>query len=332
MTRNPIVANGWYQGAWSDEVGRELLQRWIVNRPVCFYRCLDGTVTAIEDRCPHRRFPLSQGTLDGDVVQCGYHGYRIDAGGVCVGVAEQPDTPKATVHRFPVVERYGIVWIWPGDAEAADPDLIPDLSWLVDDGWSHVQGMVPLAARQVLLAENLLDLTHETFLHAGSIGNAAVAATPIDVTSEGNRVSFLRHMVGVDAPPFYADSLGVSVIDRWQDGDFHAPGVFVLNIRIAPTGVPEPEGFHLKVFYGLTPETDTTTHDFFALGRDFRVEDEELSSSYLTQQLAVMQEDVDALEIQERMVASETVPMRESSIRSDVAGIRGRRLLERLAR
>jgi phenylpropionate dioxygenase-like ring-hydroxylating dioxygenase large terminal subunit len=328
----PLVTNGWYIGAWSDEVGRTLLQRWIVGRPVCFYRLRDGTVTAIEDRCPHRRFPLSLGRLDGDVIECNYHGYRIDDGGVCVGVAEQPDKPKASVHRFPLVERDGVVWIWPGDPALADESLLPDTSWLTDPGWTHVHGLVPLKARQVLLVENLLDLTHETFLHPSSIGNAAVAATPIDVSSEGDRVSFTRHMVGIEAPPFYEKSMGLtSPIDRWQDGDFYAPGIFQLNMRLAPTGTEEPEGFHMKVLYGMTPATETETHDFFALGRDYSIDDEELSRFQLDQQLAVMKEDVDALEIQEVMVATETGRPPESSIRSDVAGLRGRRLLDKMA-
>src|SRR4029450_2748036 len=94
MTTSPLVENGWYLGAFSDEVGRTLLQRWILNRPVCFYRLSDGSANAIEDRCPHRRYPLSLGRLDGDVIECNYHGYRIDGSGVCVGVAEQPDVPK----------------------------------------------------------------------------------------------------------------------------------------------------------------------------------------------------------------------------------------------
>lgn len=329
-----LVKNGWYQGAWSDEIGRTLMQRWIVGRPVCFYRLRDGSVTALEDRCPHRKFPLSLGRLDpdADVVTCDYHGYRIGGDGQCVGVAEQSDTPRASVHRFPIVERDGIVWIWPGDPDLADPADIPDTSWLSDPNWTYVHGMVPLKARHLLLVENLLDLTHETFLHPSSIGNAAVASTPIDVTAEGNHVSFTRHMTGIAAPPFYEKSMGLtSPIDRWQDGEFYAPGVFKLDIRLAPTGTEEPEGFHMKVLYGMTPATEYETHDFFALARDYRVDDEELSRFQLRQQLAVMKEDVDALEVQEHMVATESGGPPESSIRSDVAGLRGRRLLERMA-
>ena len=90
MAANPIVMNGWYIGAWADEVGRTLMQRWICGRPVCFYRLSDGRVNAIEDRCPHRRYPLSLGRLDGDVIECNYHGYRIGDSGTCVGVALDP--------------------------------------------------------------------------------------------------------------------------------------------------------------------------------------------------------------------------------------------------
>lgn len=102
MTLTQHVRNGWYLGAWSDEIGRTLKQRWITDIPVCFYRLPDQTVTAVEDRCPHRKYPLSLGHLDDEgTLQCDYHGYRFDGQGVCVGVAEQADRPKAALRRFP---------------------------------------------------------------------------------------------------------------------------------------------------------------------------------------------------------------------------------------
>jgi hypothetical protein len=61
----------------------------------------------------------------------------------------------------------------------------------------------------------------------------------------------------------------------------------------------------MKVIYGMTPATATETHDFFALGRDYEIDDAALSDFQLEQQLAVMREDVDALEVQELMVANE---------------------------
>jgi phenylpropionate dioxygenase-like ring-hydroxylating dioxygenase large terminal subunit len=325
------VQNGWYLAAWADEVGRLPLQRWIAGHPVCLYRLVDGTSVALEDRCPHRRFPLSRGHLDGDVLECSYHGYRLGPDGVCVGVAEQTDRPRTRARRYPLVERHGGVWLWPGDAARADPDLLPDMAWMSDPRWAVMRGVVPVKARHLLLVEHLLDLSHETFLHSRSIGGAAVADTPIEVSTCGDTVSFRRRMVGIEAPPFYRRSMGLTgPVDRWQDGDFHPPGIFVLHIRLAPTGAPEPEGYRMKVFYGLTPSVEGVSLDFYALARDYLVDDDELTAFQHEQQRGVMQEDVEALEAQELMYATDDRVVTESCIRSDLAALRARRVLERM--
>jgi len=327
----PFAMNAWYQAAWAAEVGRSLLQRWICGQPMCLYRTAGGEPVALADRCPHRKYPLSLGRLDGDVVECGYHGYRIDATGTCVGVAEQDEKPRASVRRHPVAERDAVLWVWPGDPAAADPALIPGLEWLTDPGWTHVHGLVPLKARQELLLENLLDLSHETFLHPTTIGNAAVAATPIEVAGDASSVRFRRHMLGIEPPPFYQQSMGLTApADRWQDGEFIAPGVFLLHIRMAPSGTQEPEGFHMKVFHGMTPSVDGECHDFYALGRDYLLDDAALSKFQHQQQLSVMAEDVRALEIQENMYATGGDRIPESSIKGDVAALRGRRIVRRM--
>jgi phenylpropionate dioxygenase-like ring-hydroxylating dioxygenase large terminal subunit len=329
-----LVTNGWYLAAWSDEVGHQLTQRRIADQPVVLFRAQDGVVRALNDACPHRRYPLSLGCLgEDDVIQCGYHGFRFDGDGRCVGVAEQTDVPRAQAYRYPVIEQHGAVWLWPGDYDLADASRLPDLSWLADPAWKVVKGVVPLKARHLLLVENLLDLAHETFLHPKSIGNAAVAGTPMTVGMDGDHtVVFSRRMIGIDAPPFYEKSCGLtSPVDRWQDGEFHAPGIFQLHIRLAPTGTEEPEGFHMKVLYGITPATTGSCHDFYAVGRDYLLDDDDLSKFQQEQQLSVMAEDVDALEIQEIMMADGLHTPHETSIRSDLAAIRARRLLDRLA-
>src|SRR2546422_8304316 len=49
----------------------------IYGRKVLLVR-LDGDVYAYEDRCAHLGVPLSQGTLDGDVLTCSAHHYQYD--------------------------------------------------------------------------------------------------------------------------------------------------------------------------------------------------------------------------------------------------------------
>jgi vanillate O-demethylase monooxygenase subunit len=86
----------------------------------------------------------------------------------------------------------------------------------------------------------------------------------------------------------------------------------------------------MKVLYGMTPGRGNETHDFYALGRDYLIDDEELTKFQHEQQLAVMQEDVDALEAQEVMYATDPGGTAESSIKSDLAALRGRRAVAKM--
>ena len=66
----------------------------------------------MKDRCCHRHLPLSLGKVIGDRLQCGYHGLEYDAGGACVRVPGQTAVPPgARIRAYPVVERWGWVWI-----------------------------------------------------------------------------------------------------------------------------------------------------------------------------------------------------------------------------
>ena len=85
-----------------------------------------------------------------------------------------------------------------------------------------------LDARYGLLIDNLLDLSHETFLHSGLIGTPEVAESPITTTvdDEAAVVHVSRRMEAVECPKFYSGSTGLrSPIDRWQDIEYHAPGL-----------------------------------------------------------------------------------------------------------
>ena len=75
----------WYAAGFSEEVGRDFLARTYLNEDVVIFRKEDGTPVALENRCAHRRLPLSMGKLIGDTLECGYHGLLYD----CEGVVHQ---------------------------------------------------------------------------------------------------------------------------------------------------------------------------------------------------------------------------------------------------
>ena len=141
------------------------------NEPVVFFRREDGIPVALEDRCCHRRAPLSLGKLHGDIVECPYHGLRFDQTGACVRIPSQDRIPAAArVTAYPVVERNRWIWIWMGDPALADPDLIEDFHWIEDPDWGFGGDRLHLEGNYLLLVDNLLDTTHLTFIHPTTLG------------------------------------------------------------------------------------------------------------------------------------------------------------------
>jgi len=48
------VNDAWYVAGWSSEFTRALNALVILEQPLLAYRCEDGSVAIVEDRCPHR--------------------------------------------------------------------------------------------------------------------------------------------------------------------------------------------------------------------------------------------------------------------------------------
>jgi len=336
-----FVRDQWYVAAYGREVGRELLGRTILGEPIVFYRTGAGEVVGLADRCVHRRFPLSESRLDGDNIVCGYHGFTYDQGGSCVFVPGQQRIPRtARVASYPVVEQDSFVWVWIGDRARADPTTIPRAPWLADPNYTTVSGMEPLKARYMLLVDNLMDLSHETYLHGGYIGTPEVAETPIqtEVDEDSGIVYVSRHMDDAACPPFYAKSTGIEGrITRWQDIEYHPPCLYVLHSRIAPQGVyppaegPDDQAFHVEVVYGITPSTENTTYDFWAVARDFALDDTAVSDFLRSNNHTVVMQDVDALNLLEQVIATEADGYQELSINIDTGGLAARRILKRMA-
>ena len=280
-----VPMNAWYAAAWDTEVKRALLPRTICNKKLVFYRTEDGQAVALEDACWHRLVPLSIGRLRGDDVQCAYHGIRYNRSGRCTFMPSQETiNPSANVRSFPVVERHRFVWIWPGDPALADPTAVPDLHWNDDPAWAGDGGLIHADCDYRLVIDNLMDLTHEAFIHGGSIGNDAVAEAPFDVTHGDRTATVTRWMKDIEPPPFWRAMLGKpGQVDRWQIIRFEAPCTVAIDVGVAPTGTGAPEGDRSQGVNGLvlntiTPATDTTCHYFWNFVRSFRIGEQRLTN------------------------------------------------------
>lgn len=200
--------------------------------------------------------------------------------------------------------------------------------------------MEPLKARYSLLVDNLLDLSHETYLHGGYIGTPEVAATPTttEVDEDAGIVYVSRHMDDAECPPFYAKSTGLEGrIARWQDIEYTPPCLYKLHSRIATVGsVPNPDGsdpdaFHVEVVYAITPETEHSTHDFWSVARDFALGDGAVSKFLAENNCTVVLQDVEALDVLEQVILHEPEGYQELSVNIDTGGLAARRMLQRMA-
>jgi len=326
--------NAWYAAAWDVELKRALLPRTICGRPLVLYRKADGTAVALEDACWHRLLPLSKGWLNGDDVTCGYHGLIFNADGRCVFMPSQETiNPSACVRSYPIVEKHRFVWVWLGNPALADPAKVPDLHWNDDPGWAGDGELIYLKCNYRLVVDNLMDLTHETFVHAGSIGNQAVAEAPFDVTHTDDSAIVNRWMLNIDPPSFWAAQLGKpGKVDRWQIIHFEPPCTIAIDVGVAPAGTGAPEGDRSQGVNGyvlntITPETESSCHYFWAFCRNYRLRNQRATTELREGVARIFGQDEDVLEAQQR--AMEANPGREFyNLNIDAGAMWARRLID----
>ena len=332
-----LVRNAWYVAAWQHELAAgKTLARTLLGTPVVLYRTSDGTPVALEDRCCHRRLPLSMGRVLGDRIECGYHGLQFDAAGACVAVPGQSRIPPgARVARYELVERDRLVWIWMGEADRMDPAGIPDFHWLDHPDWRAKPSYLHIGCNYQLLIDNLLDLSHLPFVHPTTLGEMGVAETPAMTERTAQGVRTTRWIVDRPPPPMLARLGGFTGnIDRWQIVDFIAPGAVILDVGGAPTGTGAPEGDRSRGMSNcnlnaITPETETSLHQFWAQAHSARLTAPGITEGMHDQVRTAFLEDIAFLEAQQERNEAGADAAR-IDINADAAHLEAHRLMDRL--
>lgn len=275
-----FLIDAWHLAGWSDEViGEGMMTRRICGKAILFIRRQDGELAAMVDRCPHRFAPLSLGTRDGDTLRCGYHGLSFSMSGQCVANPFSDRIPSgAQVRAFPVNERDGLIWVWPGDPEKADPAAIVDMSWLSATPENQLLcGYTLLGANYEYGTDNLMDLSHIEFVHKTTFaGDGVIFAGTHEVVQEGETLFSNWWMPNVAAPShtrgIYPSEMRT---DHWLDMCWNAPATMQLTVGSTPTGHPREEGVTAKQLHILTPADEAQTHYFWATTAPFPLDDPE---------------------------------------------------------
>ncbi|MDR7081904.1 vanillate O-demethylase monooxygenase subunit [Arthrobacter ginsengisoli] len=344
-TTNKVLGhplNAWYVAAWDLEVTRKPMARRIADRPLALYRTEDGKAVALADACWHRLAPLSMGkTVGKDGIQCPYHGIVYNSAGRCASMpAQESINPSATVPSFPVVERYRFVWVWLGDPTKADPDLVPDMHQMDSPDWAGDGETIFAPCNYQLVLDNLMDLTHEEFVHASSIGQEELSESDFVVTHDDRTVTVSRWMLNIDAPPFWLKNLRDKFpgfegkVDRWQIIRFEAPSTIRIDVGVAKAGTGAPEGDRSQGVNGyvmntISPETAKTCHYFWAFMRNYCLDSQLITTQLRNGVHGVFGEDEAMLTAQQEAIDAN--PDYEFySLNIDAGGMWVRRLIERM--
>ncbi|MBD2838466.1 aromatic ring-hydroxylating dioxygenase subunit alpha [Pseudomonas sp. JM0905a] len=332
--------NAWYVACTPDEIEGKPLGRQICGEKMVFYRANEGRVAALEDFCPHRGAPLSLGFVENGRLICGYHGLAMGCEGRTESMPGQRVRGFPAIRSFPVVERYGFIWVWPGDAEQADPALIHHLEWAENPAWAYGGGLYHIGCDYRLMIDNLMDLTHETYVHASSIGQKEIDEAAPSTRVDGEEVITERHMEGVMAPPFWRMALrgnGLAddvAVDRWQICRFTPPSHVLIEVGVAHAGhggyhAPAQHKASSIVVDFITPESDTSIWYFWGMARNFKPDDQALTDTIREGQGKIFAEDLEMLEQQQQNLLRH--PQRNLlKLNIDAGGVQARRILERL--
>lgn len=331
-----FLKNAWYVAAWGDEVGADAPHGIkVLGEHVCLYRDTKGAVIAVEDACPHRRLPMSKGRVQGDTIECGYHGLTFNGSGQCVWAPGGGRIPSgAKLRTYPVEERYGLIWIWMGNPVLADPAEIMEIEHWGDPAWGLNRGAaMELACNYLLMTDNLLDPSHVAWVHGSSFGQAAAKDTPLRVTKTERGIIVHRWMMDVEPAPFYAKIVPFSGnCDRLQHYEVRYPSHALIRAVFTPAGTGGPEGplspetFIMDSYNFMTPEDERTTRYYWFQLRNIRPDDEALSEMMSEDVRHAFEEDRAVLAEVQKGLDRATTPHIDLSI--DAGPLRFRRQLE----
>ncbi len=260
------LKNCWYAAMWSEGLkAGELVARTLLDEPLVFFRDASSAPVAMDDMCPHRLAPLRLGKLlpDGRI-QCGYHGLEFGSDGQCLknphGSGRIPKNCRVKTYRL--VEKHTLVWIWMGDA-TPDEALIPDFRYLDPDSGYDVgqRDTITMETNYRYIVDNLMDLSHASFLHDGVLGNEETIPAEIQVRQEGPYVFVQRDMLNV-SPPLLRDLLfnrNGAPVNMWATVRWSAPGAVLNDVGTYALGTDRKDFSGQLGCHILTPETADTT-------------------------------------------------------------------------
>lgn len=314
-----FLYNCWYAAAWTSEIESGTpFARTFLEKPVVVFKTGSGDYVALDDRCCHRSAPLSMGRIEGDCLRCMYHGMKYNADGICVEIPGQTQiSANHRVHSYPIVDRGGMLWIWMGEPDKADPEDIPHFEPLEDPSWCGLPNRCYLHydANWMLIVDNLADFSHLAFVHTNTLGGSEDYATESaqQVDKLDNGFEFERWHRESKQPPYlqkitpWAED---TIVDRRNFVRMYMPGIFLMDTQFGAVGWDSAEEtgelLEFRNCQYMTPETRNTTHFFWEYLRNFRMGEDDVGETLREAMFQGFFEDKVIIEAQQRLLEQAT--------------------------
>ncbi len=169
----PFLRNIWYVAATHDEIKRNTtIARKVLGETVLLGRDHQDRVFAMQNVCPHRGVPLTDGTFDGHEIECCYHGWRFNTEGTCTKIpsltaCQRIDVARIKVFSYPIYERNGLIWIFMTDPVypiSHTSIALPTEDFLEDSSYQlKVERLFPCDIDHATIG--LMDPAHGPFVH-----------------------------------------------------------------------------------------------------------------------------------------------------------------------
>jgi phenylpropionate dioxygenase-like ring-hydroxylating dioxygenase large terminal subunit len=320
---NPALRSYWHPVLRATDLGPEPVARTLLTERIVLYRGASGAIAAAPDRCPHREAPLSAGRVSDGCLQCPYHGWTFDGEGRCVAVPSNephvPVPPKAHLKTMHCVERYGLVWVCPGEPAAG----IPELPQEADPAFRRINVEVQTWHTSALrMVDNFLDISHFPWVHVATFGDATERVVPtFELTQLGDFHGYAYEVEVTNASDDANRVTGMAAktLTREMTSGFSLPFTCRSTIRYE-TGLE-----HIILLLS-TPVDDVTSYFSFVIWRndDFSVPAEEV----IRFDRAVGEEDRKMLERLDGPFPLERGAL--CDVRADRTGVEWRRRLKEL--
>jgi len=290
-----MYINFWYPAISSTELGDQPAKIRMLGQDFVVFRDANGQPHCLSDTCVHRGGSLSGGKMNGDCIQCPYHGWEYNGAGECVRIPSlgpNPRIPSRTrIDAYPTCEKYGLVFAFLGDLPEAERPPILEIPEYDSPDWRSTRINYQVAVNYERSIENGLDPAHNEFVHPthGFSGeNAEYRVNDLRMVGDGTWGPGFFHRFKSPA----------SEDEEWakikQASDSREAGSGIIGPNHMWTYIRYGEGRAMHQYLYECPVDATHTNIFFINMRNTYIEPE-MDEKFTERNWAVLNQDITVL-------------------------------------